>query len=381
MHHRTWVEISAPALQHNVSELKRTLSPGVRFCAIVKANAYGHGLTEVASLLKENDVELYGVDSVDEALIVRAQDPNATIFIMGATIPERLEDVVRGRMIQMVSGVAELKAIRETARELHIPAMVTLEVETGLHRLGVEGRELSAILDELKFSCGLVYVVSIASHLSSAEDQSLSPITNAQYDRFWKAINEITRKGHQPEHLHIACSAAGIMHELNHGTHIRYGINMYGLWPSIDVKRAGTLGKRHADLKPVLTWKTSIAQVKEVHPGDAIGYGPTVVVNRLTRVAVLPVGYYDGFDRGFSNSSSVLIHGTRCPVLGRVCMNMIMVDVSTVPGVLSTQTPVTLLGRDSVQTVTAEELAEKIGTINYEVVTRINPLLPRIIVR
>ncbi len=380
MHHRTWVEISGPALQHNVSELKRTLNPGVRFCAIVKANAYGHGLAEVISILKNEEVELFGVDSVDEALTVRALCPEATIFVMGATIPERLADIVRGRMIQMVSGVAELKAIREVARELHLPAMITLEIETGLHRLGTEGRELAAILDELKFSCGLVYVVSVASHLSSAEDQSLARITTGQYDKFWKAVSDITAKGHQPEHLHIACSAAGIMHELDHGTHVRFGINMYGLWPSSDVKRAGTLGKRHADVKPVLSWKTSIAQVKEVHPGDAIGYGPTVIVNRLTRVAVLPVGYYDGFDRGFSNISAVVIHGVRCPVLGRVCMNMTMVDVSAVPGVLSSQTPVTLLGRDGVQTITADELAEKIGTINYEVVTRINPLLPRVIV-
>ncbi|MFA5946778.1 MAG: alanine racemase [Patescibacteria group bacterium] len=380
MRHRTWVEISAPALQHNVSELKRTLNPGVRFCAVVKANAYGHGLTEVVSVLKNENVELYGVDSVDEAMIVRSQNPNAVIFIMGATIPERLDDVVRGKMIQMVASLAELKAIRETARTLSIPAMITLEVETGLHRLGAEERELAGLLDELKFSCGLVYVVSVASHLSSAEDLSLAKVTAGQYDVFWKAVNEITRKGHQPEHLHIACSAAGIIHELNHGTHIRYGINLYGLWPSTDAKRAGTLGKRHADLKPVLSWKTSIAQVKDVHAGAAIGYGPTVIVNRLTRVAVLPVGYYDGFDRGFSNNGSVIIHGTRCPVLGRICMNMMMVDVSTVPGTLSPQTPVTLLGRDGVQTILADELAEKLGTINYEVVTRINPLLPRVIV-
>ncbi len=130
----------------------------------------------------------------------------------------------------------------------------------------------------------------------------------------------------------------------------------------------------------MLSWKTTIAQVKDVHPGGAIGYGPTVIVNRLTRVAVLPVGYYDGFDRGLSSQGHVAIHGTRCPVLGRVCMNMVMVDVSTVPGTLSTQTPVTLLGRDGVQTITADDLADKLGTINYEVVSRINPLIPKVII-
>jgi alanine racemase len=381
MHARTWVEISAPALHHNVRELTRTLDPGVRFCAIVKANAYGHGLKEMVTLLREFDVQLFGVDSVDEALLVRSLAPDATIFVMGATIPERLEDVIRARVIQTVGDAAQLKAIAAVARGIGIPALITIEAETGLHRLGAEGRELTAILDELKFTCGHVFVVSVASHLSSAEDASLKQLTKGQYDRFWQAVSDIEKKGHQPEHLHIACSAAGIMHELRHGTLVRFGIAMYGLWPSTDVRRAGTLGKRHADLKPVLSWKTSIAQVKDVRPGDAIGYGPTVIVNRLTRVAVLPVGYYDGFDRGFSNNGSVIIHGTRCPILGRICMNMMMVDVSTVPGTLSAQTPVTLLGRDGVQTASAEELAEKLATINYELVTRINPLLPRVMVR
>ncbi|MFA5945438.1 MAG: alanine racemase [Patescibacteria group bacterium] len=380
MHAKTWVEISAPALRSNIRELMATLSPGVSFCAIVKANAYGHGTAQVASIAVQEGVKLFGVDSVDEALVVRAVAPKASIFIMGATIPERLEDVINVRAIQAIYDVGSLKAIRETARLLGKPALVTIELETGLHRLGAEGRELSAMLDELKFSCGLVYVVSVASHLSSAEDLPMAGLTSGQYDRFWKAVSEIQTKGHQPEHLHIACSAAGIMHELNHGTQIRYGIVMYGLWPSLDVRRAGTLGKHHADLKPVLSWKTTIAQVKDVSAGAGISYGPTVVVNRLTRVAVLPVGYYDGYDRALSGISSVVIHGTKCPILGRVCMNMFMVDVSTVPGTLSANTPVTLLGRDGIHTITAEDIADKLGTINYEVVTRINPLLPRVIV-
>jgi alanine racemase len=377
---KTWIEISASALRNNINALRGTLDPGVRFCAVVKANAYGHGTREVVSIALEEGVDMFAVDCVDEALIVRSLAPVATIFVMGMTVPERLKDIIEARVIQTVYDSYGVRALKDAAKEAGKPALMTLELETGLHRLGAEGRGLVEILELLKASAGYIYLVSVASHLSSAEDASRKSVTAQQYEQFAVACREIFHKGFQPEHYHIACSAAGIMHELPHGTCIRFGIMMYGLWPSSDARREGTLGKRHADLKPVLAFKTRVAQVKDVTPGGGIGYGPAVVLNRTTRVAVLPVGYYDGFDRGFSLNGSVAIHGTRCQILGRICMNMFMVDASTVPGTLTPETVVTLLGRDGMHTITADDWAEKLGTINYETVTRLNPLLPRVIV-
>ncbi len=377
---KTWLEISSQALRNNINALRGTLDPGVRFCAVVKANAYGHGIREVVGVAVEEGVDLFGVDSVDEAQIVRSLAPDATIFIMGMTVPERLPDVIGIRAIQTVYDIAGARAIKDAAKIVGLPALITLELETGLHRLGAEGRGLSDILDFLKQSAGEVYLVSVASHLASAEDAMSRPLTAAQYERFTVLCREIFHKGFTPEHYHIACSAAAILHELPHGTCVRFGIMMYGLWPSADVRREGTLGKRHADVKPVLAFKTRVAQVKDVAPGGGIGYGPAIVVNRTTRVAILPVGYYDGFDRKLAREGSVVIHGTRCPVLGRICMNMFMVDASNVPGTVTSGTEAVIIGRDGMHTITADDLAERLGTINYEVVTRLNPLLPRAVV-
>ncbi len=376
---KTWVEISSAALKNNINELRRTLEPGVRFCAIVKANAYGHGLKEVVSVALQEGVDLFGVDSVDEALAVRELATDATIFIMGLTVPQRLIEVIRIRAVQTVFSLEGLRAMKTAAEKAGMPALITLELETGLHRLGVEGKQLNEMLEFLKQAKGYIYLTSVASHLSSAENALRTDITRLQYEKFQEGIRTIYHQGFQPEHYHIACSAAGIMHELPHGTCIRFGIMMYGLWPSVDARRAGTLSKRHVDLKPVLSFKTRVAQVTDVPPGGGIGYGPTVVVNRTTRVAVLPVGYYDGFDRKFSNNGAVIIHGTRCPILGNICMNMMMVDVSTVPGQITGETEVTLLGRDGMHALSADDLSEKLGTINYEVVTRIRESIPRII--
>lgn len=377
---RTWVEISRTAFAHNVKALKATLDPGVAFCAVVKSNAYGHGLKEIVELAVAEGVALFGVDSVDEALTVRTLAPRATIFILGMTVHERLPDAVACRAIQPVYSVDGLRAIRAAAKQVGLPALITLEIETGLHRLGAEGRGLTELLEYLKICAGEIYVVSVASHLAGAEDLARSALTASQYEAFTLAAREIYRAGFEPEHYHVACSAAAILHELPYGTCVRFGLMMYGLWPSTDAKRAGTLGKRHAELKPVLAWKTRVAQVKEVKPGGGIGYGHTVVVNRVTRIAVLPVGYYDGFDRGLSNNGTALIHGTRCNILGKVCMNMAMIDVSNVPGVLGEGTEVTIIGRDGMHAITADDLADRLQTINYEVVTRINPAISRLVV-
>jgi alanine racemase len=375
---KTWVEISSLALKNNINELRRTLEPGVRFCAVVKANAYGHGTKEIVSVAVGEGVDLFGVDSVDEALEVREVAESATIFIMGMTVAGRLEDVIRLRAIQTVFNLEGLKLIK-AAEKTGLRALITLELETGLHRLGAEGKQLVEMLEYLKSAKGLIYLVSVASHLSSAENAQRTDLTVAQYEKFQEGIRTIYHYGFQPEHYHIACSAAGIMHELPHGTCVRFGIMLYGLWPSVDARRAGTLSKRHADLKPVLSFKTKVAQVTDVAPGGGIGYGPTLVVNRPTRVAVLPVGYYDGYALGLSGSGFVIVNGTRAAVLGRICMNMFMVDVSHVPGAITQETEALLIGRDKLHAVTVDDWAEKLGTINYEVVTRINPKIPRII--
>ncbi|MFZ2682150.1 MAG: alanine racemase [Patescibacteria group bacterium] len=377
--HKTWVEISAAALASNLENLRSVLNPGVDLCAVIKANAYGHGLTEIARLALRSQVKTFAVDNIDEALAVRALDQACTILLLGVSLPSRLAEVVSCRAVQTVYDAETVTALAEAARSLGTVAYITLKIETGLHRQGMDTRELEGVLEAVHKAGEKIVVSGVSSHFASSEDIDRPEPTLQQMQRFESVLSWLADRGVQPEQIHMSCSAAALTRPEAQYTTTRFGIALYGLWPSASVRRAVTLGRQRVELAPVLSWRTTIAQVKNVVPGAQIGYGGHFVVNRPMRIAVLPVGYYDGYDRRLSGRGEVIVRGTRCSVLGNVCMNMLMVDVSTVPAARAGDTA-TLLGRDGMNAITADDLADKMGTINYEVVTRINPLLPRLVV-
>jgi alanine racemase len=325
------------------------------------------------------NVKTFAVDNIDEALTVRVLDPTSTIIILGLTLPTRFTEVVSGRMVQTIYDAEAVIGLAEAARALGTTAYVNLKLETGLHRQGMDVRELEAVIEALKKVGERVVVVGAGSHFASSEDIDRPEPTFQQMQTFENVVTRLTEQGIQPQYAHMACSAAALTKPDTQYNMVRFGIALYGQWPSAGVRRSVMLGRQRVDLAPILTWRTTIAQVKNVAPGAQVGYGGHFVVNRPMRIAVLPVGYYDGYDRKLSNRGEVIIRGTRCNVLGNVCMNMIMVDVSTVPAARAGDM-VTLLGRDGMHAVTADDMAERVGTINYEIVTRINPLLPRIVV-
>ncbi len=380
MHTKTWLEISSSAFAQNVQALRDVLSPSVTFCGVVKADAYGHDLTLCTRLLAEQDVSHFAVDSIDEAEKVRSLVPEATIFILGYTLPEHAVRVVLAQAIQTVSSADEITTLAYAARKLMKSVQITLEIETGLHRLGAGERAYAALHDALRASAGWVYVQSIASHFAGAEETRSMWETKKQNTVFCDAIAWWQQKHINPIYQHIACSAASIMQPETQHNLVRFGIMLYGLWSSPDTKREGTLGKRHAELKPVLSWKTRVAQVKDVLPGSGISHGPTFITNRPMRIAVLPVGYYDGLDRRASNNGYVIIKGAKCPIVGNMCMNMCMVDIGSAPSSVKTGDVVTLIGRDGLASVTADDWAQRWGTIHYEVVARIGQHIPRILV-
>ena len=376
---KTWVEISSTALANNIENLRSVLQPGVEFCAVIKANAYGHGVRETARILLRAGVKVVAVDNIDEALAIRALDAACDIIILGFTMPTRLAEVVSCKAIQVVYDIDTIQGLADTARSQGVVAQVNLKIETGLQRQGMDPRELEAVLEAIAKAGDRVVVAGVSSHFSGSEDLDHPEPTDAQLRRFEQIVSQLHERGLEPRYVHMACSAAALTRYESQYNLARFGIALYGLWPSTAVRRAVTLGRQRVDLAPVLAWRTTIAQVKNVAPGAQVGYGGHFVVNRPMRIAVLPVGYYDGYDRKLSNRGEVIIRGTRCNILGNICMNMFMVDVSTVPAAKAGDV-VTLLGRDGMHAVTADDLAERIGTINYEVVTRINPLLPRIVV-
>ncbi len=375
---RTWVEISRPAMASNVAALQALLEPTVSLCAFVKSFAYGHDISLVTKLLGESGVTHVGVDSIDEALAVRAVAPEVAIFIMGMVPVERFNEVVSHDCVQNIYDEEGLRAIIDAAVKQQKVALINIEIETGLNRLGVIERVLVDLLRTIKNNPRSVKLVGLSTHLSSAEDVAEQHYVYAQEDSLQRALELCASYELSVPFVHCANSAATIFAPRVHDTMVRVGLALYGLWPSAELKLAVQRG-RAFELQPVLSWKTKVVQIKDVPAGGAVGYDRTFITNRAIRVAVLPVGYWDGYDRGLSNKGKVLIHGRPCAVLGRICMNMMMVDVSEIAQVKAGDV-VTLLGREGIGTVTAETIAEILGTINYEVVTRINPLIPRLVV-
>jgi alanine racemase len=378
---RTWIEISREALQRNISGIKDILEPGVVFCAVVKSFAYGHGTREVVTVCLEEGITHFAVDSIPEAEDVRnVAGSDVTIFIMGAQMPDEYERVVCARAIQTVSSPEEIVALGSVARRLGIPVQVTFEIETGLHRLGAQERIVHAMLRAVHEWKGWVFVQSIASHFASSEDTTAQWETKRQNTVFYDAITWLKNEGIKAPYLHIACSASTLLEPQMQYTMIRAGIMLYGLWPSPDARRQGTLGRRHIQLAPVLSWKTHLVHIQDIPPGSAVGYGGTFKANRPMRIGVVPVGYYDGLDRRASSQGFVVVRGSRCPILGRMNMNMCMIDIGGAPASTRVGDTITLIGRDGLGAVTADEWAQAWGTIHYEVVTRISHHIPRVLV-
>jgi len=377
VNHKTWVEIDERALTHNIVALKGLLSDGAKFCAVLKANAYGHGMVEVARIAARCNVDAFAVDNVDEALTLRAMLPSALIIVLGYTLKERYADAINNEIHLTVYDKEQIVALEYAGAEHAKTAFIHLKIETGTARQGVLPDHLYDVLEVVGASSH-VALAGVSTHFANIEDTSDTTFANRQFSVFQDVVGAIRNAGYQPEWIHCSNSAATILYPDTHGTLVRVGIAMYGIWPSEVVEQTVRRHNVPLELEPVLSWKTRIAQVKSLPAGTPISYGMTEVLRKHSRVAVLPVGYWDGFDRGLSSVAEVLVSGIRCKVLGRVCMNMAMVDVSQVPQAEPEQ-EVVLIGRSGRFVVTAEEMAAHAGTINYEVLTRINPLLPRIV--
>jgi len=344
----------------------------------VKANAYGHGLTEVARIASRAGVDAFAVDNVDDAIALRGILPSALIVVLGYTIRDRFDDAVAADIQLTVYDEVSILALEAAGAACARQVSVHLKVETGTARQGVPPELLNDVLFCIK-RCTHLRLSGVSTHFANIEDTTDTEFANRQFGAFQRAVQAARSMEFDPEWIHCACSSAIILYPDTHGTLVRAGISLYGIWPSACTAETARRHNIPIELEPVLTWKTRIAQVKSFPAGTPIGYGLTESLRRNSRIAVLPVGYWDGYDRGLSSVGEVLVAGSRCKVVGRVCMNMMMVDVSAVPQAEPEQ-EVVLLGRSGRFSVTAEEIARRLDTIPYEVVARINPLLPRVVV-
>ena len=338
-----------------------------RLLAVVKADGYGHGLALAATAFLEGGADLLGVHALAEARALRAAGVGAPVIVLGPATAAEAAEAARLDVEITAGSLAGLRAAARAATADH-PVRVHLKVETGVNRQGLVEGELDEALALVRAQPAL-RLVGLSSHYADIEDTTDHGFAEQQTRRFEAWRERLAATGTGPLTEHMSCSAAALLWERSHRAIVRVGIGAYGLWPSKETRVAvRQSGRPELSLRPALTWKVMVAQVRDVPAGETVGYGRTWKAMTDSRIAVLPVGYADGWPRALSGRGHVLVRGRRAPLVGRICMNLCMVDVTHVPGAAAGDQAV-LLGRQGDERISAEMLADLLGTIAYEVVT------------
>jgi alanine racemase len=368
------VELSKNNLIHNIKQFRSFVKSGTKLSVAIKGNAYGHGQNQVAQIL-EPYVDYFQIDSFEELVLLRKVSKKKT-FVFGYIQKSNLCEAVKLKCLLAVFSLAHLKEINKVACKLKIKQEIHVPVDAYLGREGFLLRELPKLLREIK-KCKYLKLAGTYAHFANIEDTRNFSHGEKQIKEYKKSLELVRTLGFKNIDTHISATSGALVYEKNKGIHniIRLGLGVYGLWPSSDLKKV--FGNK-TTLKPVLAWKTKVAQIKTLAKGSTIGYGLTFKTKKETKIAVIPQGYADGFYRGFSNNGEVLIGGMRCKILGRVSMNMCVADVSHLLDI-KIEDEVVILGRQGADEITAEEMAGRINTINYEITTRISSLLPRLV--
>jgi alanine racemase len=361
------IEVNQEALRHNMALFRERIEKPARLLAVVKAGGYGHGILIAAQAFLAGGADMLGVHSLSEAAALRDGGIAAPILILGPVDSEEVLGATRlGDVELTVSSLTGCRAVAAAAKQ-GADCSVHLKVETGVYRQGLLESELDAAVAELGVAAN-VKLVGLSSHFADIEDTTDHSFAQRQRELFERFSAALAARGHGRLCRHMSCSASAILWKSSHHDLVRVGISGYGIWPSRETLiSARQVGRNQLALRPALTWKCRIAQIKELPAGHTVGYGRTWKAPLDSRIAVLPVGYSDGYPRALSNRAYVLIRGQRAPVRGRICMNLCMVDVTHIPGAEAGDEAV-LLGRQDQEEITAELLAELLGTIPYEVV-------------
>ncbi len=378
--YKTRVEISKSAVKHNLGVFRRIIGPKVKLMAVVKSNAYGHGLMEFSYLAEQFGADYFGIDTLSEGIKLRKNGIEKPILVLGYTRHVRMAEAAKNNISLTIYNAEDLEFLLKNAKLfVKCPLKIHLKIDTGMHRQGIYPEELPNFLKRLK-KVSPLELEGVFTHFASAKDITYPFYTKWQLERFQKALNILAKAGFKKILRHAAATGAVFLYPESRFDMVRIGIGLYGLWPSkeAEIQHDKILNRKIA-LKPVLKWKTVVAHVKKIKKGEHIGYDLSERMIKDGKIAVLPVGYWHGYDRGFSGIGEVLINGTRCRVLGKISMDMIVVDI-TKAGKVEVEDEVVLLGKQGEEEITAAELAQKIGTISYEIITRINPQTPRIVV-
>lgn len=371
---RTWVVISKSSLKNNYHIFRKLIDEKCLLMAVTKSNAYGHELVDYVKTMSEFGVDWLGVDSITEALTLRKKGIKKPILVLGYTLPINFKAAINNDISLTISGwenLDNLQKLSASAKKLNIH----LKIDTGMHRQGFQLDEVPRVAQALKRLTSIINIEGVYTHFASAKDPESPQDTKAQIKKFNQAIKILEKAGLKPLR-HAAASGGTILYPQAHYDLVRVGAGLYGFWPSKEAKKKYS---KLLHLEPGLSWKTIVCEIKTIPKGERVGYDFTQTLARKTVIGVCPVGYWHGLPRSLSSSGSVLVNGKRAKILGRVSMDMITIDLTDIINV-AVGAEVTIIGKDKNEEITAEEIADLCGTTNYEILTRINPLIKRIYV-
>ena len=368
---RAWVEIDQAALAHNVRQLKKLLASKTQLMAVVKADAYGHGATMVARTALDAGAGGLCIATVQEGIQLREAGIEAPILLLGATnTPEQVRAIAYWQLQPTICTPQQALVFSETLSGLKKTLSVHLKLDTGMSRLGMPWQEARQFVELVK-RLPYLEIKSVYSHLATADTLDAT-VMRLQHQRFEEAIAQLHSAGITPPRLHLANSAATLTDPALHYDLVRVGLALYGLYPAEHLRGA-------IDLKPVMQVKARVTQVKTIPPGTGVSYGYQFIAERQMRLAVIGIGYADGIPRNLSNKMTVIIRGKRVRQIGAITMDQLMLDVSEIPD-LQTGEVVTLIGQDGDLSISADDWAQSLGTISWEILCSFKHRLPRVAV-
>lgn len=368
---RTWIEIDTKAIRANYRAFRKFIPKNVKMMGVVKSNAYGHNITEFALELEKVGIDFLAVDSLVEGLSLRKAGVATPILVLGYTLPEIFTKAVGKNIHLTISSMEGLLTFLKNSHASKIP--IHLKVDTGMHRQGFMSHERPLVLKTILEAGEKINIAGLYTHFAMAKDPKDHMFTDIQGTDFMAWRDDIERAGLKPL-IHAGATGGMLAFPELHFDAVRVGIGIYGAWPSIEIEKV--LNKK-ISIKPVLAWKTIVSEIKEIQKGEGVGYDLTHHVSRVSRIAVCPLGYWHGYSRALSNNAEVLLHGVRAKVLGRISMDMIVIDVTDIK-IANVGDEVALIGVSKGEEITATSLATRAGTTAYEILTRLNPLIKRI---
>lgn len=369
-YHRGYVSIDLDAIEENITNIKRNISADAEMMLVIKADAYGHGAARIAKEFEcEKGIWGFGVASLEEAMILRKEGIKNKILVLGVVYPDQYADLIRERISATVFTDECAREISKTAKNMEIPASIHIKIDTGMSRLGAKSDIDAVKWIETLVQDNWLQLEGVSTHFATADEKDQTFIIE-QHKKFKYVMDELNSRNIQVSNYHCANSATAITYPEYSYNLIRIGISQYGLYPSDDVNKNTLL------LSPALSWHSVVSNIRYIQKGDTVSYGRAYQAKNDMCIATIPVGYADGYPRSLSNKGYVLINGMKARILGKVCMDQFMVDVTNIVGV-EFMSPVVLVGRDGDSKIFIEELSQLSDKFNYEFVCGISKRMPR----